>query len=456
MKLAQLKNKRILILGFGREGRDTLKFLERLSLSKRIGIADKKITNFQSNFKGVKYYFGRNYLSSIPHYDVIIKSPGIPYKLIHPFLNNNQRVTSQTDIFFDNFKGKVIGITGTKGKSTTTSLVYHLIKKSGLGVHLVGNIGRPVLTTFLKSKPSDIFVYELSCHQLYHLKKSPFIAVFLDIYPEHLDYYGSFKRYFRAKQNICLWQKKNDYFVFNSDFSLLNNLAQKVKSNLISFGFKPNRYRKVYFRKNWIYLENKKIISKSDIPLLGLFNVADVMATIAVASILKLSVSNIKEGIKSFKSLPHRLELEGKFNGIIFYNDSISTIPQSTIAALEALGESNVKTLILGGYDRGIDFSDLARKIAQIDLKNIIFFPPSGQRIYESILSHWPKGKKKPNFFFVNNMEEAVDICYKNTPKNKISLLSPASPSFGVFKDYRDRGKQFLRYIRILGRKRDE
>lgn len=453
MKLNQLKDKKILILGFGREGRDTFKFLETKRLAREIGIADqKKITDIPRR-KNIKFFFGKNYLNSIKNYDVIIKSPGIPYRVVKPFIKKDHKLTSQTEIFFDNFEGKIIGITGTKGKSTTTTLIYKILKEANLKVHLVGNIGKPVLTTLIKARPDDIFVYELSCHQLNKLRKSPYIAVFLDIFPEHLDYYKNFNAYFRAKQNICLHQKKSDYFIFNSDFQLLRNLSKKVKSNLLSFGFKSFRNRIAYLKDNWIFYNGKKVINTKDVPLLGQHNISNVMAAIIVAKVMHCPNQSIKKAIKSFKSLEHRLEFVGKFKGILFYNDSLSTIPQATIAALDALKDKGVSSLILGGYDRGIDFGKFAKNIANFGLKTIIFFPPSGLRIHKSILRFWPsRNKNKPNFFFAKNMREAVKLCYNYTPKGKVCLLSPASPSFGLFKNYKDRGEQFIKYVKQVSR----
>src|SRR3989338_5188055 len=211
MKLNQLKDKKILILGFGREGQDTFKFLKKLFPRKKIDIADQK--------------FDKNYLEKIKNHDVIIKTPGIPFKKL-PGLHPG-KITTQTEIFFDNCPGMIIGITGTKGKSTTSYWIYQVLKRAGLKAHLVGNIGKPVLTSLLKAKKDDIFVYELSSHQLYNLKQSPHIAVLLNIYPEHLDYYKSFKEYASAKANITKNQTKTVFFIYNSEDPLVSGTPKK-------------------------------------------------------------------------------------------------------------------------------------------------------------------------------------------------------------------------------------
>jgi len=420
MKLNELKGKKILILGFGKEGIDTLKFLRKIFSKKIIGVADQKqfpISNFQ--FSNVKWYLGKNYLGALKDYDVIIKSPGVPIHLPEIEKAFKQgKITSQTEIFFKNCPGKIIGITGTKGKSTTTSLIYQIFKKSGFQAHLVGNIGKPVLSLLLSAAPKDIYVFELSAHQLYSLKKSPNIAVFLNLYPEHLDYYKDFKEYAKTKANIALHQKKDDYLVFNSGDKNIMEIAKKSKA--------------------------KKI------PIKGEYYSLDKEAARAVGRIFKIPSVKIEKAIKEFKPLPHRLELVGTFKGITFYNDALSTIPETAIFAIDALGD-RVQTIMLGGYDRRIDFKNLAKKILQSKIKNIILFPTTGEKIWKEILKI-SKNRGLPRNFFVDNMKDAVKIAYRYTQKGKICLLSTASTSFSIFRDYKEKGNLFKKYVKEFSR----
>lgn len=424
MKLKELKNKKILILGFGKEGKDTFLFLRKLFPKKILGIGDREVKTLINKDNKVKLHFGENYLKALKNYDVIVKSPGIPLKILKPFISKKQRITSQTEIFMENCPGEIIGITGTKGKSTTASLIYRILKKGGIKVYLVGNIGKPALSLLSGAQSNDVFVYELSSHQLFNLKKSPQIAVFLNIYQEHLDYYKNFKEYIKAKSNITCYQTDQDCLIFNSEDKRIKEIVKKSKALKIP-------------------LNSIEIIKSKEIPLKGEFNLQNVKAAIAVGKIFKVSDRNILAAIKKFKPLSHRLEFVGKFKGINFYNDSLSTIPEATMGAIDALGK-NIDTLILGGFDRGQDFKNLVKKILKNKIKTLILFPITGQRISKEIK------KQQIQLFFVENMKEAVRLAFKNTRKGKICLLSPSSPSFGLFKDYKERGNLFKKYIKKL------
>lgn len=443
--LNHLESKKILILGFGKEGQDTFRFLRKLFPKKEIAIADKdeKIISQVFSSRGkygsdkkVKLYLGKKYLEAIKNYDLIIKSPGIPIHL--PEIKKayqEGKITSQTEIFFENCPGKIVGITGTKGKSTTASLIYKILKEGGIKAHLVGNIGKPVLNLLLKSTSSDVYVYELSSHQLANLKKSPQIAVFLNIYPEHLDYHGNFQEYLKAKQNITRYQRKEDYFIYNFENPWIRKTAKITKAKKIPL-------------KN--YSNVLKNIGISKIPLLGKHNLLNVAAAIEVGKIFKIPKEKIKKAIENFKPLPHRLEFVGKVKGIKFYNDALSTIPETTIAALDSLG-NDVETIFLGGFDRGLDFKNLARRILKSKIKNLILFPTTGEKIWQEINSL--KKNNKLRAFSVKEMKEGVKLAFQYTQKGKICLLSCASPSFGVFRDYKEKGNLFKKYIKLYGKK---
>ena len=434
MKLKELESEKVLILGFGREGKDSFSFFRKLFPKKMLGIADqKKIQIPKSKFRNVRLHLGKDYLKALKNYDVIIKSPGIPFKILPKAAL--KKITTQTEIFFDNCPGKIVGITGTKGKSTTTSLIYQILKQGGFKAHLVGNIGKPVLNLLFSAAPKDVYVYELSSHQLCNLKKSPNVAVFLNIYPEHLDYYNNFNEYLAAKQNIARYQKKEDYFLYNSESPLVKKTAGITKARKIPF--------------NSVKFDD--IIKREEIPLIGEFNLQNVKAAIAVGKIFEVPNENIAKAIKNFKPLPHRLEYVGRYRGIKFYNDALSTIPETAMAAIDALGNS-VQTIMLGGFDRKIVFKDLAKRVLKSKIENVILFPTTGEKIWKEI-ARASRGRGLPRHFFADNMSDAVKIAYENTEKGKICLLSTASTSFSIFRDYREKGDLFKKYVKKYAKK---
>jgi UDP-N-acetylmuramoylalanine--D-glutamate ligase len=424
MTLNELKKKKILILGFGREGIDTFKFLRRLFPKKVLGIGDRQeISNLIKKDRKIRLHLGKNYLKALKNYDIIIKSPGIPPKVIKPFLKKAHRVTSQTEIFFENCPGKIVGITGTKGKSTTTTLIYKILKGIGISAHLVGNIGKPVLSLLFSAKSDDVYVYELSSHQLLNLKKSPRVAVFLNVYPEHLDYYQNFREYVNAKANITRYQTKKDFLVYNSKDKIVKEIAKK------------SRAKKIPIKGEYYYLDKE--------------------AAEAVGKIFEIPEKKVIKTIKSFKPLPHRLEFVGKYKDIKFYNDSLATVPEATIAAVETFGKE-IGTIILGGFDRGQNFKDLAKKILESKIGTVILFPTTGERIWQEILSsrkRFSRNYRLPKRLFVNNMRGAVELGYQYTKPGKICLMSPASASFNLFKDYKERGNLFKKLVKEFAKK---
>ena len=419
MKLDELRNKKILILGFGREGRDTFSFLKKLFPDKILAVGDKiKISGLKD--KKVKLYSGSNYLKALKDFDLIFKSPGIPIHL--PEIERSfkeGKITSQTKIFLENCPGKIVGITGTKGKSTTSSLIYQILKNGGIKAYLIGNIEKPVLSYLLKAKKGDVFVYELSSHQLYGLEKSPQVAVFLNVYPEHLDYYKNLKEYSRAKANITIHQGKNDFLIYNYGNKIVREIAKKSKARKI--------------------------------PIKGEYYDLDKKAAIEAGKIFKVPNKIILKTIREFKNLPYRLELIGTFKGITFYNDALATIPEATIGAIDSLGDK-VETIMLGGFERNIDFKSLAKRILKSKIKNVILFPTTGEKIWKDIVG-LSGNRGVPKHFFVDNMEDAVKLAFEHTGKGKICLLSTASSSFSIFRDYREKGDLFKKYVRKYGKR---
>ncbi len=415
MKINDLKNKKILILGYGVEGKETEKFLKKhLGENSVIEVADQKLDP--------------TYLEKQNNFDIVIKSPGIhKSKVKIPY-------TTATNIFLENAKGIIIGVTGTKGKSTTTKLIYEILKNAfGNRVHLLGNIthkltslGNPLLSELELEKKDQIYVCELSSFQLDDIKKSPHISVFTSFFPEHMDFHENLENYFNAKANITKFQDEKDYFIYNPKFKELQNLAKQTKAKSVP-------------------LDKNYEIKKTN--LSGEHNLDNIKLAITVAKILNVNDEIIKKTIADFRPLPHRLEKVGEYRGIIFYDDAISTTPQSTIAAIKAL--KNIETIFLGGQDRGYDFKNLAKTIIEYKIPNLVFFPESGEKILEAInvFARSENTKQsysyRPNILSTKSMQTAVKFAYENTKPGKIVLLSNASPSYSIWKNFEEKAKDF-------------
>lgn len=436
MKFDELYGRSILILGFGTEGQATYEFLRGKWPLKELAIADQRqlsdfpetlVRKLQSD-SAVILNLGPRYLES--RADVIIKTPGIPASQLK---TTGSELTSHSEIFLSNYpREKIIGVTGTKGKSTTTSLIYQMLRHAGLPAELVGNIGQPPLARLTAAAPDSYFVHEFSSHQLAEVKTSPHIAVLLNIVPEHLDYYASFEEYVSAKENITRFQTAEDFLIFNPSHAILNGVAKRSRATLKHFN-----------------VSDEVVRDLGPIPLVGKFNLENIAAASTAASLVGVSREAIRTAIKEFRPLPHRLEPVGTFNNITFYDDSIATVPDATLAALEALGP-DVQTLILGGHERNLDFTDFGGRLPE-NIATVILFPATGERIWKAI-TEFSRNASLPAPFPVASMEEAVRIAYTQTEPGKICLLSPASPSFGLFKDYRDRGDSFKTLVRDLSK----
>ncbi len=427
MHIRDFAGKNVCILGFGREGEAMWNALREHAPTAEITIADER-TDISAPDGEAQMQLGTGWLQNLEKFDVIVRSPGVfesTLKAVPQHVRN--KFTNATQTFLDSVEGTgatVIGVTGSKGKSTTSSLIAAVLKSAGKDVHLVGNIGIPAISLLKSVNTNTFFVHEMSSYQLLHCTKSPHIAVITAFFPEHLDYHGSLESYFEAKANIVRFQKKNNIVIFNSKQPEVSRMANVSKGKHIPFNI------------------DDCPLQPSKLQLIGEHNRSNIAAVYLLAKELKLPEATTLEAIRTFRGLPHRLEDLGVHHGIRWINDSISTTPESTIAALAALPDTT--TLILGGQDRGYDFTGLAATIAKNPkIHDVILFPGSGKRIEEALLQK----KAKVAVHHVTSMEEAVSISKSITKPGGLCLLSPASPSYGIFKNFEERGGLFQKYV---------
>ena len=447
-----LKNKSIAIVGFGKEGRSTYKFIRKYLRNEKIFILDKNEnliidSNTLINDTNVKIVLGKDYLKNINDYDIIIKSPGISFKKIN--INNfKNKITSQTNLFLEFCECKIIGVTGTKGKSTTASIIYNIIKTQGYDVYLCGNIGIPIFDYIDKFKKNSIVIVEMSAYHTEFIKKSPHISIILNLFEEHLDYFESKESYFESKLNIFKYQNKNDYAIYSLNNETLSSLVKKNNYNgklmkiVIAKDLKGVVNDSVVCDMKNIYLKtNDNLFKLYDVSdsryLLGKRNLENIMFAFAVSNILNLDNLLTAKAINDFKPLEHRMEYVGKFNNIIFYNDSIATIPEATINCIETL--TNVNTLIFGGLDRKINYSNFVDYLNKSAIKNFICMPETGYKIGKMLINK--------NVLYADSMKNTVLHVYKVTSKNKICLLSPAASSYNSYKNFEEKGKNYKEMI---------
>jgi len=451
-----LKDKKVLILGFGKEGISSYRLIIKHIPACQISVADQndgllETINLDID-KRCKLYLGDSYLDNLDEYDLILRSPGIPKKILKDRIDKN-KIISQTDLFLKLFADRIIGVTGTKGKSTTASLVKHILSSHFEDVVLVGNIGIPPFDLVENINNKTRIVFELSSHQLQDVTCSPHIAILLNLFEEHLDHYADLNEYHLAKINIAKYQKANDWLILNDDDPIIKEIINKYipVSQMLSYSLINKINNGAFYDKSGCVKfrqadkENTFNISNRS-SLAGDHNLYNMMAALCVSKILEVPDAKITAALNNFTGLRHRMEYLGKFRGIHFYNDSIATIPEATISAIKTL--KKVNTLILGGKDRGIDYGDLIAYLPDSGVNNLIFTGEAGNRMMNELKS---RGKlKDQKLFFINDYNELPEIIRNNTLPDHVCLLSPAASSYDMFSNFEERGDVFKKIAENL------
>ena len=447
-----LRNMQVLILGYGKEGKSTYHLIIKYISASQIAIADQNKSLVPDVDPGVELYLGESYLENLNDFNLIIKAPGIPKKILQDRVDE-KKIISQTDLFLRIFSDQIIGVTGTKGKSTTASLIKHILSTYSKNVVLVGNIGVPPFDLVNSIDEDTRIVFELSSHQLQDVTSSPHIAILLNLFEEHLDHYDNLRSYHLAKLNITKFQNENDWLILNDDDPKINELLRldKPKSNLLPYSLKHSINAGAFLEKNGLVkFKQQRIESTFDVSqrasLVGDHNLMNIMAAINACKVLNIPDASILEAINNFSGLPHRMEYLGKFKGIHFYNDSIATIPEATISAVKTL--KKVDTLILGGKDRGIDYQILSDYLPDSGVNNLVFMGDAGKRIMDDLKNS--SKLKKQKIFFINSFNELPKIIKENTLPEYICLLSPAASSYDMFSNFEERGDVFKKIAENL------
>jgi len=444
--------KKVAVLGFGLEGQDLCEFL--LEKKAQITVFDKKepedLGKAFDKFKkqGIEFKLGNDYLKDgLVGYDFVFRSPG--FSPLRPEIIATQKertiISSATKLFFEFCPGKIIGVTGTKGKGTTATLIYEILKKDGKQVFLAGNVGQPMLSLLPQIKENDWVILELSSFQLQDLQKSPHIAVVLFVTSEHLDYHKNTNEYIQAKANLISHQQKDDFAVLNADDLTSSSFAGLTPAKIFCFS-RRKKVNGAYVQNGQIYLFDKKVGPTQNLKLLGVHNWDNVCAAVTAASLAGASLDSIKKIVFSFQGLEHRLEKVHSLKGVSFYNDSFATTPETTMAALKSFKQPVV--LIAGGSEKGSDYTQLGKTIAVSSVKTLILIGQMAERIKEAVLKAGFQGKIifQPS----QQMSEVVKLAWQEAKRGDVVLLSPGCASYDMFLDYKDRGFQFKKYVKAL------
>jgi UDP-N-acetylmuramoylalanine--D-glutamate ligase len=447
VRVCELAGKRVGLWGAGREAQSAYRALSALAPpSSFTVVSDEPASSEQrAQFAGgdapVSFSDGEDTQAALGGCEVVIRSPGV--SRYRPEIAMLERAgvgfTTATNLWMaEHPDAPAIAVTGTKGKSTTSSLIAHMARSDGAGVVLAGNIGVPLLDYLHPAEPVDLWVLELSSYQTADLERSPRVAVLLNLYPEHIDWHGSHERYYRDKLNV-LRDSERVLAVLNARDERLRAIAPPA--NTVWFA----RSDSYDARGQEIRRDGEVLLRAEDSPLSGEHNALNICAALAALEAFGRPVSDVAGALTGFQALPHRLQLIHVAGRVSYIDDGISTTPQSTMAALAALAGTRV-ALIAGGYDRGQDYSELAQAILNSGVAAVVALPDTGERLLEEVRAYAAQATlHAPLLIAVQGMHEAVQRACEALGGEGVVLLSPAAPSFGAYRDFKERSQHFIR-----------
>lgn len=406
-----------------------------------------KITNY-----GFEFSFGENSLEKLKGFDLIFRSPScLPTRPeLEQEVQRGAIVTTEIELLMQMCPCKIVGVTGSDGKTTTTSMIATILKKAGYTVHLGGNIGIPLFTKLKEMKPGDLVVLELSSFQLMGMQESPDIAVITNVTPNHLNVHKDYEEYIEAKKNIFKYQDEKSIVVLNYDNEITRNCAKEAKGKVIFFSGHHKLDNGFIVDNDVIKLCEDKvrrhIFNTEDTILRGVHNMENIATALAAtASLVDLDIA--LEAIKEFKPVEHRIEWIRDIDGVKWYNDSASSSPTRTLAGIYAFHEEII--LIAGGYDKNLDYTPLAKPIVE-KVKGLILIGQTSDKIFDCVKKELEEQNKDLPIYQCESLKQTVELAKKIANPNQVVLFSPASASFDMFKNAYDRGNQFKELVRKL------
>lgn len=396
-----------------------------------------------------KYSFGKNCLEKLKGFNIIFRSPScLPTrKELQEEADRGAIVTTEVEMLMEMCPCKIIGVTGSDGKTTTTSMINAILKKAGYNTFLGGNIGTPLFTKLPEIKPDDIVVLELSSFQLMNMQISPDIAVITNITPNHLNIHKDYQEYIDAKKNIFKNQDENGILILNYDNDITRSCAKEAKGKVIFFSSKE-KLDNGFIVDEEIIKEcedkvRKHILNTNEVILRGNHNFQNIATALAATKTL-VDTDIAVQAIKEFKPVEHRIEFIREIDGVKWYNDSASSSPTRTLSGINAFKENIV--LIAGGYDKNLDYEPLAKPVLD-KVSTLILIGQTAEKIFDAVKNEADKQNKKIDIYMCDSLEQTIDIAKKTSKKGDVVLFSPASASFDMFKNFADRGEKFKNLV---------
>jgi UDP-N-acetylmuramoylalanine--D-glutamate ligase len=449
------KNKQVAVIGLSVEGIDTVKFLS--AQGAKVTCLDRRSqAELGDNYTLLSTYspsfvLGSGYLSKLASYDLIVRSPGMALRTpeLIEAARRGQIITSQTKLFFAHCPSPIIGVTGTKGKGTTSSLIYTMIRQSGKKAWLGGNIGEPLLSKIDDISPDDLVVMELSSFQLEDLDRSPHVSVVLKITQEHLanfdpnatNFHESREAYVDAKRSIIAYQKESDTVIYTPDDATSREFGETSSAHKRAFS-RCDEHADAFVRGDSVFIRDSGseqiLCSLSTIHLRGIHNLENIAAAALASRAAGVDIDSIRLGAEHFEGLEHRLETVKTVDGVVYINDSFSTVPETAIAALDSFTQPLI--LIVGGSDKGSDYTDLGKRIARSSVHVLIVIGAMTDKILSAVNDAGYSGDVVTGLC---TMKDIVNVSREKARPGDVVLLSPACASFDMFKNYKVRGKEF-------------
>ena len=445
-----IRNRKIAIIGLGVSNIPLLSYLHDLGAkitvfdNRTIDNIDKNIMDIITN-NNIEFSFGKNNLSKLNGFDIIFRSPTCreDWPELVKEAKRGAIITSEIEMLMELCPGTIIGVTGSDGKTTTTSMINAILKKAGYNTFLGGNIGTPLFTKLPEIKPDDIVVLELSSFQLMNMQVSPDIAVITNITPNHLNIHKDYEEYIEAKKNIFRNQDENGILILNYDNDITRECSKQANGKVIFFSSKVKLDNGFIVDEDMIKecedKVRKHILNTDEVILRGNHNFQNIATALAATKTL-VDTDIAVQAIKEFKPVEHRIEFIREIDGVKWYNDSASSSPTRTISGIKAFKENII--LIAGGYDKNLDYKPLAKPVVE-KVSTLILIGQTAEKIFDVVKDESEKQNKSIDIYMCDDLKQTVELSKKIAKEGDIVLFSPASASFDMFKNFADRGNKF-------------